>query len=227
MDGKKRVVPVRWWITFWLFASYVVWYLDRTNISVASIAMQAELGWTETDKGKVLSAFFVGYLMLMAVCGALANRYGGWLVLGIAVLWWSAWTMLTPPAAMMSLSALIVARIALGLGEAAVFPASINMIGRWVPAERRSRATALLVSAISLGTVFSLPVTGWLVREYGWHLPFYLFGAVGLAWYLAWFLFARGDSPQLEARAAETGQRAIPWGRLLGLPAERRAPASW
>jgi ACS family sodium-dependent inorganic phosphate cotransporter len=140
-------------------------------------------------------------------------------VLGIAVLWWSAWTMLTPPAAMMSLTALIVARIALGLGEAAVFPASINLIGRWVPVEHRSRATAMLISAISLGTVFSLPVTGWLVREYGWHLPFYLFGAVGLVWYVAWFLYARDDSPQPEAKTAANEQRTIPWGRLLSLPA--------
>jgi ACS family sodium-dependent inorganic phosphate cotransporter len=202
-----------------LFAAVFISYIDRTNISVAAIAMQDELGWTETDKGTVLSAFFVGYLMLMAVSGALANRYGGWLVLGIAVLWWSAWTMLTPPAAMMSLSALIVARIALGLGEAAVFPASINMIGRWVPVERRSRATALIISAISLGTVFSLPVTGWLVREYGWHLPFYLFGAVGLVWYVAWFLYARDGSPRPDAKAATSERRAIPWGRLLGLPA--------
>jgi ACS family sodium-dependent inorganic phosphate cotransporter len=202
-----------------LFAAVFISYIDRTNISVAAIAMKDELGWTETDKGSVLSAFFVGYLLLMAVSGALANRYGGWLVLGVAVLWWSAWTMLTPPAAMMSLSALIIARIALGLGEAAVFPASINMIGRWVPVERRSRATALIISAISLGTVFSLPVTGWLVREYGWHLPFYLFGAVGLVWYVAWHLYARGDSPLPEAKAATNERRSIPWGRLLGLPA--------
>jgi ACS family sodium-dependent inorganic phosphate cotransporter len=127
--------------------------------------------------------------------------------------------MLTPPAAMMSLTALIVARIALGLGEAAVFPASINLIGRWIPVEHRSRATAMLISAISLGTVFSLPVTGWLVREYGWHLPFYLFGAVGLVWYVAWFLYARDDSPQPEAKTAANEQRTIPWGRLLSLPA--------
>ena len=202
-----------------LFAAVFISYIDRTNISVAAIAMKDELGWTETDKGAVLSAFFVGYLLLMAVSGALANRYGGWLVLGIAVLWWSAWTMLTPPAAMMSLTALIVARIALGLGEAAVFPASINLIGRWVPVEHRSRATAMLISAISLGTVFSLPVTGWLVREYGWHLPFYLFGAVGLVWYVAWYLYARDDSPQAEAKSAANEQRTIPWGRLLSLPA--------
>src|SRR5512139_1505458 len=155
--------PRYYTVVLLLFAAVFISYIDRTNISVAAIAMQADLGWTETDKGLVLSSFFVGYLLLMAASGALANRFGGWLVLGIAVLWWSAWTALTPPAALTSLTALVMARIALGLGEAAVFPASINMIGRWVPAERRSRATALLISAIALGAVFSLPITGWLV----------------------------------------------------------------
>jgi ACS family sodium-dependent inorganic phosphate cotransporter len=138
----------------------------------------------------------------------------------MAVIWWSAWTALTPPAAMMSLGALIVARIALGVGEAAVFPASMNMISRWVPPERRSRATALIISAISLGTVFALPVTGWIVREYGWSLPFYVFGAIGLLWYAAWHVLARGDSPgAVSTESSKAGQRAIPWGHLLRLPA--------
>ena len=212
--------PRYYTVVLLLFAAVFISYIDRTNISVAAIAMQDELGWTETDKGLVLSSFFVGYLLLMAVSGALANRFGGWLVLGVAVLWWSAWTALTPPAALASLTALVLARIALGLGEAAVFPASINMIGRWVPPERRSRATALLISAISLGTVFSLPITGWLVREFGWQWPFYLFGAVGLVWYAAWHLLARGSPPATVATAATaTEKRAVPWGRLLRLPA--------
>jgi ACS family sodium-dependent inorganic phosphate cotransporter len=217
---KSRTAwPPYYTVVLLLFAAVFISYIDRTNISVAAIAMKDELGWTETDKGVVLSSFFVGYLLLMAASGALANRYGGWLVLGVAVVWWSAWTMLTPPAAMMSLTALIVARIPLGLGEAAVFPAAINMIGRWVPPERRSRATALLISAISLGTVFSLPVTGWLVREYGWHLPFYLFGAVGLLWYVAWYVLARGEHPDAGATRSVKEQRTIPWRRLLGMPA--------
>jgi ACS family sodium-dependent inorganic phosphate cotransporter len=212
--------PRYYTVVLLLFAAVFISYIDRTNISVAAIAMKDDLGWTETQKGVVLSAFFVGYLLLMAVTGAAANRYGGWLVLGVAVLWWSAWTALTPPAAMMSLGALIAARIALGLGEAAVFPASMNMISRWVPPERRSRATALIISAISLGTVFALPATGWLVREYGWALPFYLFGAIGLVWYAAWHVLARGDAPASSSvESSQTAHRAIPWGQLLRLPA--------
>ena len=137
VTGNRRGWQPYYTVVLLLFAAVFISYIDRTNISVAAIAMQDEFGWTETDKGVVLSSFFVGYLLLMVVSGALANRYGGWLVLGVAVIWWSLWTILTPPAAMMSLTALVAARIALGLGEAAVFPASINMIGRWVPPERR------------------------------------------------------------------------------------------
>jgi ACS family sodium-dependent inorganic phosphate cotransporter len=194
-------------------AAVFISYIDRTNISVAAIPMQAEFGWTETAKGWVLSSFFVGYLVFMTAAGALANRYGGKLVLGAAVLWWSLFTALTPPAALTSFSALIGARIALGLGEAAVFPASINMIGRWVPAEHRSRAVALFASALSVGTMISLPITGWLVRAYGWSVPFYAFGAVGIAWAVAWFtMVSSGRSPHVEPPATD---RTIPWRRLL------------
>ncbi|HVZ47173.1 MAG TPA: MFS transporter [Gemmatimonadaceae bacterium] len=216
-------------------AAVLISYIDRTNISVASIAMQQEFGWNETTKGYVLSAFFVGYMVLMAASGALANRFGGRIVLGAAVLWWSAFTMLTPPAAYLSLPVLIATRIALGLGEAAVFPASINMVGRWVPPASRTKAVAFFTSGLSIGTVVSLPVTGWLVRAFGWPVPFYVFGALGIVWAAYWFAKVRpgrafdGTGAAIEpagaaiasggtpARAA--ARRAIPWRALLTTPA--------
>ncbi|MEP7382233.1 MAG: ACS family MFS transporter [Gemmatimonadota bacterium] len=212
------------------FAAVFISYLDRTNISVASIAMQEQFGWTETTKGIVLSSFFAGYLVLQVASGTLANRYGGKVVLGVAVVWWSLFTLLTPPAALISLPMLIAARIALGLGEAAVFPASINMVGRWVPAEKRSRAVALFSSGLSIGTVFSLPITGWLVRDYGWPVPFYAFGVLGFVWAAAWFAFVRGGRSGEESAVSQGATtassderegagpslaRTIPWKRLL------------
>ena len=191
-------------------------YLDRTNISVAAIQMQEQYHWTETTKGYVLSSFFVGYMALMAASGAMANRFGGRVVLAFAVVWWSAFTILTPLAASAGFGALIAARIALGAGEAAVFPGAINMVGRWVPLPYQSRATALFVSGLSLGTVISLPLTGWLVKQYGWPMPFYAFGALGFIWSAAWLLRvpARGGLDAESSRA-----RVIPWRRLLSSPA--------
>lgn len=217
-------VPHRWppWYTVVLLccAAVFISYIDRTNISVASIAMKDEFKWTETTKGFVLSSFFVGYILLQVVSGILANKYGGKVVLGVAVLWWSLFTVLTPPAALFSFPALIGARMALGLGESAVFPASINMVGRWVPVSSRSRAVALFASGLSLGTVVSLPLTGWLVRAYGWPMPFYIFGIVGLAWVAAWFVGV-GNDRGVEAEPAPADQRSIPWGRIM------RTPAVW
>ena len=218
-SAATDVRPVGWqsWYTVVLLCSAAVFiaYIDRTNISVASIAMKEQFGWTETTKGYVLSSFFVGYLLLQIVSGALSNKYGGRIVLGVAVVWWSIFTVLTPPAALLSFPALIAARIALGLGEAAVFPASVNMIERWVPAERRSRAVATCVSGLSLGTVVSLPLTGALVRSHGWPSPFYVFGAAGLVWAVIWFSSIRpGRSPHVPHDAV-AARAPIPWSRIL------------
>jgi MFS transporter, ACS family, solute carrier family 17 (sodium-dependent inorganic phosphate cotransporter), other len=209
--------PAQYRVVLLLCAAVFISYIDRTNISIGAIAMQAQLGWNETQKGLVLSSFFIGYILMMLAGGALAYRYGGKIVLGVAVLWWSLFTALTPPAALLSLPALVFARIALGLGEAAVFPASMNMIGRWVPPLQRSRAVALLISMLYVGTVFALPATAWLVRSYGWPFPFYAFGAVGLLWAITWFAgVANGwgvEPPVAKVPAA------IPWERLLRMPA--------
>jgi ACS family sodium-dependent inorganic phosphate cotransporter len=121
-------------------AAVFVCYIDRVNISVAVIAMQETYGWDDKTKGLVLSSFFIGYMAFMPLAGWLANRYGGRRVLGYAVLWWSLWTLLTPPAAALSSGALLFARIAMGLGEAATFPAIYNLYGHWVLPQERFRS---------------------------------------------------------------------------------------
>jgi MFS transporter, ACS family, solute carrier family 17 (sodium-dependent inorganic phosphate cotransporter), other len=211
--------PAYYTVVALLVAAVFISYIDRTNISVGAIAMQAQLGWHETQKGLVLSSFYIGYMLMMLASGALANRYGGKVVLGLAVVWWSLCTMLTPPAALVSLSALVAARIALGAGEAAVFPAAMTMIGRWVPSPQRSRAVAVITSTASISTVFALPMTGWLVRSYGWPVPFYAFGALGLVWAAVWF--AKVSAGHGIEHSAGNVRRPIPWGRIL------RSPAVW
>jgi ACS family sodium-dependent inorganic phosphate cotransporter len=198
-------------------AAVFISYIDRTNIAVAAIAMRRVFDWSETQKGLVLSAFYVGYIVLMLPSAGLANRFGGRVVLGAAVAWWSIFTVLTPIAAFGSLPLLVAARIALGLGEAAVFPASINLIGSSLPPSQRSRAVALLISSLHIGTVFALPATGWLVQTYGWPVPFYVFGAVGLLWTAIWFAWMRPEARAEPSRAS--AREPIPWGALLRLPA--------
>ena len=79
------------------FLACVIAYTDRVNISVAAVSMKEDLGWSQTEKGFVLSSFFIGYMALMFASGWLATRFGGKRVLGAAVLAWSVFTLLTRP----------------------------------------------------------------------------------------------------------------------------------
>jgi len=131
------VIPVNWprrYIVIILtFLSVFICYIDRVNISIAIIPMAEELDWNMQTQGLVLSSFFVGYLLLQIVGGRLADRYGGKVVLGIGVLLWSIFTLLTPPAAALGITILIMARIAMGMSEAVTFPSIYSLYGRWVP----------------------------------------------------------------------------------------------
>lgn len=210
----------------------VLAYTDRVNMAVASVAMGEEFGWSQTVKGLVLSAFFVGYLLFMVASGALAARFGGKLVLAIAVLWWSAFTLLTPLAASTSLIALILARIALGLGEAAVLPATYELFGRWVPASERGRAMAWFLSGTPLGQVIGLAGSAGLMANLGWPASFYVFGALGFVWAGFWLVRVSNDPASDSAITAQeraylaghgaqqgSARPPTPWRRLLAHPA--------
>ena len=176
------------------FFSTFICYIDRVNISVAIIPMAEQFGWSDTQRGLVLSSFFVGYLVTQVLGGWLAAKLGGKAVLGFGALWWSLFTLLTPLSAMASFPILIATRIAMGLGEGVAFPATYNLLGRWVPLRERSRAAAFNLSAIPLGTLFAVTATPFIAVSFGWQAVFYSFGAVGFVWFIFWWYYA-GDRP--------------------------------
>ena len=168
------------------FLAVFIGYTDRVNISVAAIAMQDAFHWSQTTKGFVLSAFFIGYLASLLPCGWLATRIGGKRLLTYSVLGWSIFTIATPLAANLSLPLLIVARIGLGVCEGALFPATYELLSRWAPPNERSRAVIRLASGIPIGQVGGLMASGWIVAQFGWPAAFYVFGVIGFLWAFVW-----------------------------------------
>ena len=207
----RRPVAVPWQRRHILVAltllACVIAYTDRVNISVAAVAMKEHFGWSQTQKGTVLAAFYLGYLLWMFVAGLMADRFGGRRLLGYSVLAWSILTLLTPAAAALSIPVLIAARIGLGVGEAGTYPAIYELFGRWVPAAERSRAVARMTSGFALGTLIGLMASGWLVQRYGWAVPFYVFGIIGIVWMVVWFQQVENDPA--------TDRRLSPEERLL------------
>jgi ACS family sodium-dependent inorganic phosphate cotransporter len=112
------------------FAATFLCYIDRVNISVAIIPMAKQYGWDKTLQGTVMSAFFIGYLLTQIAGGWLADRFGGKPVLAGGVVIWSLFTALTPPAAAGGFTALLVARIGMGIGEGVSFPSIYKRLDR-------------------------------------------------------------------------------------------------
>jgi ACS family sodium-dependent inorganic phosphate cotransporter len=232
MTIKNQQVPAksgwqrRHTVVLLCFFSTFICYIDRVNISVAIIPMAEQFAWTDTQRGLVLSSFFIGYLVTQVAGGSLAARFGGKAVLGFGVLWWSFFTLLTPLSAFASFPILIATRILMGVGEGVAFPATYNLLGRWVPLKERSRAAAFNLSAIPLGTLFAVTTTPFIALAWGWPAVFYLFGATGFVWFIFWWLLAadrpanpvepRLPSQEGEGGKAVTGRQAkIPWRKIL------------
>ncbi len=199
------------------FLACIVAYTDRVNISVAVVAMADQYHWSPVEKGRILSSFFVGYFFFMFVAGVAAAYFGGKRVLGWSVFAWSVFTLLTPLAAAVSMKALIAARIGMGIGEAAMFPAAYEVFARWVPLPERARAAARMLSGIPVGTVLGLAGAGWLVQRASWPAAFYTFGVAGLLWVAVWFRQVEND-PANDPRVGPE-ERALLAGASAGTAA--------
>ena len=203
----------RYALTCMCFFAVFVCYIDRVNISIAIIPMAQEYGWGPEMQGIILSCFYFGYMVTQYLGGWLADRFGGKIILAIGVLWWSLFTVLTPPAAALGLVMLIMARVLMGMGEGVTFPSIYSLYGRWIPVAERARAMALTNSGIPIGQVAALVVAPWIAVTWGWEWIFYIFGAVGLVWFALWhWLVAKEPAahPRLTEQEAHEIRDGIP-----------------
>lgn len=168
------------------FLAVFICFIDRVNISVAIIPMQAQFGWSEFQVGIILGSFYFGYIISMTFSGFLADKYGGKIVLAYGLFFWSLFTLITPAFAYSGFFFLILIRILMGLGEGVTFPAWHSIYARWIPFEERTRAIAITNSGISFGSVFGLVVTAMIIEGYSWEWVFYSFGALGILLFFFW-----------------------------------------
>ncbi|MGW2631595.1 MFS transporter [Streptomyces chattanoogensis] len=154
----RRLLPL-------LFALYVVNFLDRANIGVAALAMNADLRLTTTAYGTAAGIFFVGYVLFQVPAALALGRFGArrWLS-GVIIAWGicSAATALVTDA-----QGLYLARFALGLTEAGFFPGVVAYLAAWFPEAQRTRALALFLLAIPVSNIVGLPASGLLVEHFG------------------------------------------------------------
>lgn len=171
-------------------------YIDRTCISTAKGPIVAEFGLSDKQFGWVLSAFALGYALLQAPSGALADKFGPRIVLTAVVSIWSIFTGLT--AAAWNLSSLVIIRFLFGAGEAGAFPGMARAVYSWIPKKERGLVKGINFSASRLGAAITMPLLPLVITRLGWHMTFVVLMLVGFVWAVAWWLWFR-DEPEQKA----------------------------
>lgn len=176
----------RWIIVALLFFATTINYLDRQIIGLLKPTLEKEFNWSETDFAYIVMAFTAAYALGLLSFGWLIDRIGTKAGYAWSVIIWSFSGMLHALAK--SVSGFSIARIGLGVGEAGNFPAAMKAVAEWFPRRERALATGIFNAGTSVGVVFALLITPWILVNYGWQEVFWITGAFGFIWLIFWLM---------------------------------------
>jgi MFS transporter, ACS family, hexuronate transporter len=212
----------RWVICALLFLGVTKNYMDRQVLSVLKTTLEHDLGWNDIDYGNLVIAFQAAYAVGLLVMGRLIDRLGTRLGFALAMAFWSLASM--AHAIGSSLLSFTIARAALGLGEAGVFPASVKTVAEWFPRKERALATGIFNSGTNIGAILAPLFVPWITIHLGWRWAFLFTGAIGFVWLALWLLLYRKPAEHPHCSAAELAYirsdspepaGKIKWVRLL------------
>lgn len=150
--------------------TWIATYLERTVMSVAMPYIAAEYHLTPLHAGVVLGMFYAGYAIFQVPGGLLADLFGVRIVATVSIIWRAIFVALTAGAS--NLAQLIGVRILFGLGDG-VFPAcAFKTIVTWFPARERTRANALMLAVMPLGTALAPLAMIPIISLWGWRAAF-------------------------------------------------------
>ncbi|WP_321924825.1 MFS transporter [Paraburkholderia guartelaensis] len=200
-----------------LCVMYFITYLDRVNVSTAAAGFGKEFQLSHTEVGLVFSAFAYPYLLFQIIGGWVSDRFGARRTLLFCGALWGVATVLTGMAG--GLATLLAARLLLGFGEGATFPASTSAMSRWVAKERRGFAQGITHSASRIGNAVAPAVVVLVMARYGWRESFYVCGVLSLLWVVVWaFTFTEHPKDHPRITEAELAILPPPKPRVTGLP---------
>ena len=195
---RRAPEAIGWFAVGVLLCAYAVSFLDRQIISLLVESLKADLGLSDTQIGVLQGpAFGIFYAVLGLPLGWLADRVNRVYLISAAIVLWSGMTCASGLAS--NFSGLLLTRIGVGVGEAALVPAAVSLLSDLFPRERRALPLSIFTSGVSVGlglalvlggafitytssgTVAELPLIGaWLAAQQSWQAVFVLAGLVGL-----------------------------------------------
>ena len=155
----RRLVP-------FLLVAYFFAYIDRTNLGIAKLGMQRELGFTDEVIGLGAGIFFAGYLLLEIPGTLIVERWSARLWIGRIMITWGL--VAAALGFVQTTTQFYWLRFALGAAEAGFFPGVIVYLSHWYTPGDRSRAKSWFLIAQPLSQALGLPLSRIILENVAW-----------------------------------------------------------
>jgi len=173
---------------------YFVANLDKTNISIAALQMNADLGLSASMYGLGVGMFYVSYILFEIPSNVIMTKVGARRWIARIMVTWGIVSM--GMAFVNSANQLYVMRFLLGMAEAGFAPGIIYYISCWFPKSNRARAMSFFYMGSVAASIIGLPISGALLNMHGiadvagWRWLFALegFPAIALGFLVLWRL---------------------------------------
>jgi MFS family permease len=167
-------------------------YIDRYILAAVLPRIKTEFSLSDFQLGLLANAFLVAYFATSPLFGRLGDRGSRTRLMALGV---SAWSVATAAAGVArSFVQMMLARAAVGVGEAAYATISPALLSDYFAPFERGRAFAVFYVAIPVGSAAGFLLGGLLERAFGWRAAFYIVGLPGLA--LALLALTAADPPR-------------------------------
>ena len=150
-----------------LFLAYVLNFVDRQILSILLEPIKEELDVSDSAMGFLTgTAFALFYATAGIPIARWADLGARRTIISLGIAAWSAMTVIS--GLVQNFLQMAVARVGVGVGEAALSPPAHSLIADYFPPERRATAMGIYSMGIHIGVLFGLVAGGWLEQFWGW-----------------------------------------------------------
>jgi MFS family permease len=204
----------RWYVVWLLFVVYVLNFVDRQILTILMEPIRKEFGFSDLQLGLLSGlAFAVLYSTLGIPIARYSDKHNRVNIIAISLFAWSLFTVLTGRA--QSFLQLLVARVAVGIGEAGCTPPAYSILGDYFEKKRRTTAIAIYSMGIYGGVFVGYLVGSQIAQAYGWRTAFYVVGLPGILLALL-VKFTLREPPRGFAEGVVTHLETPPVKEVLG-----------
>lgn len=196
-----------------LFTVWTVDYIDRLVLTIVLPQIGKEFMLSNTQKGLLVSAFFLAYALAQIPGGVLTDRVGGRKIAGIAMLSWSAFTAFT--GMVHSYGLLLAVRVLFGVAQAPFPAAATKILAERTTPDQRMSAQGIVTSSNGIGALIGYLTVPPLVVVLGWRGTFIGMAVLGAVCFLLLFVLPRSIQSEPTAEPAEPARERMELRRLL------------